>query len=227
MKKDLLSIIFYTANKTSNYFFENVKKQLLKAAGEIPIISISQKPINLGKNICCGEIGQSQINIYKQALLGAKKAKTKYIALCEDDVLYSAEHFNYIPKEWTFAYDRNIWNLYTWTKPPVFSWKGRRNLNGLICEKDLFTEAMEERFVKYNEKNFPEHLFGEPSKYERQLKVTVRDWEFYYSKEPSIAFSHPTELSYSGLGKRKKIGEQSTTELDFWGKAENILKLYK
>jgi hypothetical protein len=226
MKKNSFSIIFYTANKTSNYFFENIKKQLLKAADGIPIISVSQKPIDLGENVCCGEIGQSQINIYKQALLGAKKANTKYIAFCEDDVLYHSSHFDYTPSERTFAYDDNIWNIYTWTKPPMFSYKGRRNLNGLLCERDLFIEAMEERFAKYDEKNFPKHLFGEPGKYERQLKVTIRDWEFYPTRKPSIAFSHPTELSYAGLGKRKKIGEKPTTILKPWGEANNIIKLY-
>jgi len=220
------SIIFYTANKTSDYFFKNVKKQLLKAANGIPIISVSQKPIELGKNICCGEIGQSQINIYKQALIGAKKAKTKYIFMAEDDILYHKSHFDYVPTKGKFAYDRNIWNIYTWTKPLVFSWKGRRNLNGLVCERDLFIEAMEERFSKYNEKNFPEHLFGEPGKYERQMKVIVRDWEFYYPKEPSIAFSHPTELSYFGLGRRKKIGEKVCEKLSPWGLARDIRKIY-
>lgn len=226
MTKDL-TIVFYTANKISNYFFKNVKKQLLKAARDIPIISVSQKPINLGYNLCCGDLGQSQINIYRQVLRGVVEAETKYVAMAEDDILYSREHFNIVPNKGFFTYDRNIWNIYTWTKPPMFSWKGRRNLNGLVCERELFIKAMNERFSKYTDDDYPKHLFGEPGKYERQLGVTVQNWEFYKADKPSIAFSHPTELSYAGLGRRKKIGGLARTELDGWGNAENILKLYK
>ncbi len=222
-----LTIIYYTANKISNYFFENTKKQLLKAINGLPIISVSQKPINLGKNICVGNIGQSIVNIYKQALIGAKKAKTKYIAMAEDDVLYSSEHFNYIPKKDIFAYDKNIWGIYTWVQPPIFSYKGRKNLSMLICERDLFIKAMEERFVKYpNEEKIPLELFGEPGKYERQMGVTVNKWEFYEAKKSSIIFSHSEAVGYKYLGKRKKLGDKRTDRLPFWGEAKNVLKLY-
>ena len=222
-----LSIIYYTANKISNYFAENVRKQLIISAGEIPIISVSQKPINFGENICVGDIGCSTLNIYRQATLGVKNAKTKFIALAEDDAFYTLSHFDFIPpRDDTFYYNENIWGIYTWTKPSVFSYKGRRSLWTLICERDLFIEVMEERFAKYNDNNVPEHLFGEPGKYEKQMGVKVNRWEFYHSKEPSVVFSHSEALSYLGLGKRKKLGLTPRTELFPWGSAEKMLSYY-
>jgi hypothetical protein len=220
------SIVYYTANHIPESFANSVRKQLLKSAKGIPIISVSQKPIDFGYNICVGDIGRSALNIYRQATLGAKNAKTKFVAFCEDDVLYSLFHFNYTPSENTFAYDDNIWNIYTWTKPPVFSYKGRINMNGLICERELFITVMEERFKKYNEDNFPTHLFGEPGRYERQMKVKVNKAKFYHSKEPSVKFSHPTELSYLGLGRRKRLGGKPTEKLEPWGSAVGIIELY-
>lgn len=234
MRNDL-TVIFYTANYIDNFFASNVRKQLVKSINGLPLIVVSHKLMGIemfeghnGKytNILFNAKERSFANIYRQALIGVIEAKTKYVVMAEDDVLYHSSHFDYTPGKGIFAYDRNIWNIYTWTKPPVFSYKGRRNLNGLICERDLFIEAMEERFAKYNEENFPEHLFGEPGKYERQLGVTVRNWEFYHPKKPSVAFSHPTELSYLGLGKRKRIGENACEELEPWGEAKNVLKLY-
>lgn len=225
MNKDI-SIVYYTANFIPDKFAENVRKQLVKATKGIPIISVSQKPIDFGYNICVGDIGRSALNIYRQATLGAKNAKTKFVAFCEDDILYSAEHFNYVPSENTFAYDDNIWNIYTWTKPPVFSYKGRRNMNGLICERELFITVMDERFKKYNEDNFPTHLFGEPGKYEKQLGVKENKWEFYPTKEPSVAFSHPTALSYLHLGERKRLGLRQTKRLEPWGSAVDMVELY-
>src|SRR5574337_272588 len=112
-KKDL-TIIYYTSNwlDTHNpYFLANTKKQLLKAIGDLPLISVSQKPIALGKNICVGDIGRSHLNIYRQILIGAKAAKTKYVALAEDDILYSWEHFHeHLPEKGKFAYDINKWS---------------------------------------------------------------------------------------------------------------------
>ena len=65
-----LTIIYYTANHISDYFMANTKKQLIRAIGDAPIISVSQKPMKLGKNICVGDIGRSGYNLYKQILIG-------------------------------------------------------------------------------------------------------------------------------------------------------------
>ena len=97
----------------------------------------------------------------------------------------------------------------------------------LICERDLFIKVMKERFAKFNDDNYPKHLFGEPGKYEKQMGVKVNKWEFYQAKEPSIVFSHPKALGYQTLGKRKKLGEKIAEELAPWGKAENIVKFYE
>lgn len=78
-----LTIIYYTANFISEKFMENIKSQLLTAAGDLPIISVSQKPMKFGQNICVGNIGRTHINIWRQAYIGALEAKTKYIALIE------------------------------------------------------------------------------------------------------------------------------------------------
>lgn len=224
-----LSIVYYSANYINDFFADNVRKQLLNVAkNTLPIISVTQKPINFGKNICCGEIGRSHLNIYRQATRGALEAITKYIAFCEDDVFYSEEHFNYLPNKTPFIYDENMWNIYTWTKPPLFSWKGRKNMNGLICDREEFIRAMEERFAKYPiDEEVPLHLWAEPGKYERQLGVKVNSWEFYQPKEASVVFSHPAELSFEGLGTRKRLGEKRIENLEPWGKASDFVKFYK
>lgn len=95
-----LTLIYYTSNTNPEYFAGNVRNHLLQVTeGKIPIISVSQKPIDLGKNICAGEIGRSLYNLYRQVYTGALEAKTKYVALCEDDTLYNMEHFRHRPPE--------------------------------------------------------------------------------------------------------------------------------
>ena len=223
-----LTCVYYTANHISGEFMANTLKQLKIAIGDMPVVSVSMKPMDLGKNICIGIIERSHLNIYRQALIGAKAAKTKYCAFVEDDVLYSKDHFKYIPKDNHFAYDMNIWSLQTYRKPYMFTHGDRINFNGLICERDLFIEAMEERFKKYPTGDSLDNLgkWSEPSKYEKQLGVTVRNRETYMPKTPSVTFYHPTAFSYLHLGTRKRAGNRPTDELPFWGKANKIRKLY-
>jgi len=230
MSESNLTIVYYTSNKIPDKFAENTRNQLTHAVGNLPLITVSQKPMNFGRNICVGDIGTTHLNIYRQALIGAKKANTKYIAMAEDDVLYSPEHFLYIPRPNHFAYDKHIWAIYTWSKPPVFSWKDRINLYAMICERDLFIEAMEERFAKWpDDSKISLGHWAEPGKYESRnhLGVTERNIEIYFAKVPSIAFSHQTALSFSNLGTRKKLGVLQAFEIPVWGKAEDIVRLYE
>jgi len=224
---DDLTIIYYTANFISNHFQDATKKVLLEAIGQTFLISVSQKPMDFGENICVGEIGRSAFNIYRQALIGAKAAKTQYVAMAEDDILYSADHFTHRPHDGFFAYDKNNWSIYTWVNPPVFSYKDRRTFYSLICERDLLIETLEEREAKYpNDKDKPILIWGEPGRYEGKMGVSRRNFEIFYSKVPNVVFSHETALAFDNLGRRKKMGDLKAIEIPFWGRAEDILKLY-
>jgi hypothetical protein len=221
-----LTCVYYSANKISDTFAKNTQSQLFEALGGMPLISVSQRPMNFGENIVV-DLPVHHLSIYRQALIGAKNSKTMYIACCEDDVLYSPEHFNHRPSPGSFFYNMNFWNISTWEKP-MFTQKlsGRRNLSQLICERDVFIEAMEERFAKYPDGNVDLGTWAEPSKYEKNLGVTVRSWEAFTTNPPNIVFSHETSLSYQNLGKRKKQGDIRALEVPYWGRAEDIMKLY-
>jgi len=224
-----LSVVYYTANRIHPLFAGKVRRNILKSAPKTPIISVSQQPINFGKNIVVEDFEPSHLNIYRQALIGAKEATTRYIACCEDDVLYTFDHFKHRPSEGKFGYNLSVWNMFTWGDP-VFHRKdgGRRNMYSLICERDLFIEAMEERFDRWpDDSKINLGLWAEPSKYERQLQVTVREWEPFYSNPPIIAFSHQTALSFNNLGTRKKMGQITALEVPFWGDAKSIRSIYR
>lgn len=233
--KDNLTVIYYTSNYLEDhnpYFLENTKRQLLEALGDLPLISVSQRPMAFGQNICLGDIGRSHLNIYKQILTGSKAAKTKYVAMAEDDVLYSYEHFHeMVPDRDVFLYDMNKWSLFTWTDPPMFSFRTKRKVvNNLIAPRDMLVEALAERFNKFKdvpEDQIPLHYWGDPGRYEAKLGVTVRETEEFYSGHPSIVFSHPEAYGYLSRGTRKRLGDLKAIELYRWGRAEDIMKLYK
>lgn len=230
-----LTIVYYTSNylETANpYFLNNTKKQLLRAVDGLPIVIVSQKPTLFGDNstnVVMGDIGRSHLNIYRQILEGCRHAKTKYVAMAEDDILYSWEHFHSeVPKADYFLYDMNKLSLFTWTKPPVYSFRHNRMVvNQLIAPRKLLIDALEERFNRYpDESKVDLRVWGDPGRYERQLGVTIRPTDTFMCTCPSIVFSHKDAYGYLTQGKRKRLGDLRILEIPFWGRAEDVLKLY-
>lgn len=224
-----LSIVFYTSNVIPDKFADYVRTQLVKAAGEIPIVSVSKQPMSFGLNVCVGDTPRNQYNIYKQALAGAKVANTPYIAMCEDDVLYSPEHFKFRPKPQHWGYNMNPWSIFTWGEP-MFSYKapgGRRNLNSLICERQLFIDHLEERFSKWTEETYDINIFGEPGKYDNQLGTMPYPSQDFYTNPPNIVFSHQTNLQFAGLGTRKGMGQIRAYSIPYWGDSDYVRSIYE
>lgn len=232
---DDLTIIYYTANKNKSYFMANTQKYLLKAVGETPIVSVSFKPTIIGKNclnLCIGEQPRSNYTIYKQILVGTLEAKTKYVAMAEDDMLYSPEHFIYRPSdENTFSYDINKWSIFSWLKPPIFSYRIRKLMNSLITTKNALIKTLEERYAKYPVlEKIPPKLFkmywGEPGRFENHLGIAPVKTEEYSSSVPNIMFSTSEALGYLDLGEKKAHNHIRSNKVKPWGTAEEVLKLY-
>jgi len=249
-----ITAVYYTSNWLDDhnpYFLANTRKYLLKALDGIGMVIVSQKPTLFGPNstnVVVGDIGRSHLNIYRQILEGCKAAKTTWVAMAEDDILYSWDHFR--PqhaiknmKEDTFYYDMNKVSLFTWSKPPIFSFRSKRMVvNHLIAPRQMLIDAMEERFArlevlkeevrrKHPEIEDPERnllkFWGDPGRYEDILGVTVRKTEQFYSWRPGIVFSHEEAYGYvDNQGKKKRHGDLRMIEICDWGRAEDIRKLY-
>lgn len=225
-----LTIVLYSANKVPEKWFNYWKEVFLKAVGDYPIISVSHKPMDIGKNICLGDIGCSAYNVYKQILIGAKEATTEYIACAEDDTLYPALHFDfYRPAPDTFGYNMNKWSLFSWG-PAIYSLKRRKTAATLIAPRKLLIETLEERFAKYPDpNNFPVKWFGEPGRteYEKGMGVTPRKAEEVYSKVSCIQTSHEYGLDDRSVRHHKNYGQIMVREICDWPKPEVIQQYFK
>lgn len=94
-------IIYYTDNRLDGTKLCSKVRGLLKSFN-IPIISVSQKPINFGENyVYKGE--RSQLAIMEQVWIGLMKSKADMIYLAEHDCLYHPSHFDLISD--TICYD--------------------------------------------------------------------------------------------------------------------------
>jgi hypothetical protein len=114
------TVVYYTSNQEDEKFEAKLRENLLKAIGGLPLISVSQKPINFGKNICVGNVGVSNQNAHRQLQIGAIAAATPFIHFAEADTLYPKEYFEYLPPVPDRIYRAPIYLLYlnrkTWRK---------------------------------------------------------------------------------------------------------------
>jgi len=109
MKK---TIIYYTSNREDPEFEQKIIDDMLSKKGDIPIVSVSQKPMDLGQNICIGDVGMSELNCRKQILMACKLAKTEYVVAVEADTLYPPEYFNFELKGKNIYRYNNNWIMW-------------------------------------------------------------------------------------------------------------------
>ncbi|MGB2864817.1 MAG: glycosyltransferase family A protein, partial [Sedimentisphaerales bacterium] len=183
-----LTLLYYTSNRINKTFRDKVLDQL-KFTCNAPIVSVSQKPMALGKNICIGEIGASLQNIYNQVLVGLREVKTEYVALVEDDCLYVPEHFNYRPKD-CFAYNLNRWLLHA-DRDEVYSYRRRPILSQCIAPTKILLDCLSQR----EGRNISKKHSGEPGLFEKKLGLKEYPYETFETKEPNVVVCHNKNTS--------------------------------
>lgn len=164
-----------------------------------------------------GDIGYSTVNVYKQILVGAKLIKTEYVACCEDDALYNAEHFNYRHPTEAFVYNANNYRV----KFNCF-WH-RRNRKGMyscIAPTELLIKTLEYRFSVYPN-GHSSIGFGEPGKFEHSVGLPPVPFTGFGTNKSILTFSH--RISLGGV-RRCLPTDTVVNELPEWGKAEDIWK---
>jgi hypothetical protein len=240
------TIIYLTDNTLDEEIAKKCREVLLKEAGEIPIISVSQKPVDLGKNICLGEIGRSWMSLYKQQLAGLNEAKTKYISIAEHDVLYTREHFDWMPpRDDVFYYNQNCWFVQWGGNHPELNgmystyWGERCALSQLVCSRELLIEAIKERMYMFENGLKAIANAGEPGvakdlAYAYKLAtsgshvhlsglmekhLTKFSAETFKTKNPNLDVRHGS--NFTG----PKRGKNRTFILPFWGEFKNVIKV--
>lgn len=123
--------IYYTGNYENPLLEHKVQQTHLRNMGNMPLISVSQKPIEFGKNICVGEVGISSQNAWRQLQVGAKAATTKYVCAIEADFIYPKEYFEFQP---------TIENVF-YCAGPVWILFARRNTVKIFYKKPLGSEG--------------------------------------------------------------------------------------
>jgi len=197
------TVIYYTANQEKPEFeakiIENIKKQT-----NLPIISVSQKPINMGKNICVGDMPVSYRSSFKQLLIGLKAAKTEYCIATESDTLYPPDYFTYIP---TTKNAYRYTNLYVYFDGYNAFWRKRYVEAAQMCHRKTWIKNIE-RVLKAKTVN-PPYIF------------TTKDKYFWAGENPVL-----TMKTRQGIGFKTGFIQGSVKKIPFWGTVKEVKEKY-
>jgi hypothetical protein len=215
-----LTLLYLTANRLPERWMQFQQSFL----PDYPIVSLSQKPLDLGRNILQDQ-PPSKWNIFYQMMRGLREIKTPYFAVVEDDTLYPEDHFDHRPD--TFAYNAHRWALYVWN--PVYHLKNFIRTNAvLIAPTELALETLEKRFEKYPlGSEMPMGMCGELGVYDKDLGITAPKATDFKSETGVIQLDHDffTVTGHETIERRhkKNYGVIKAFSVPFWGDAEEIV----
>lgn len=200
------TIIYYTSNREEVSFEKKIRKRLLENSGGLPIISVSQKPIKLGANICIGVHKPTNVLLYYQVLQGLKAAKTPFVISAEADFLYPPEYFTFVPPKIDAIYRygnirlmwKDKWGFFRKKYSEGAQIAGREHLISII-EKALKGLNIYEESPKFNKFN---PYWGLPLK-------------FFGGEVPCVTFKTGDSLHRSVVLEKQR----SLYELPYWGSA--------
>lgn len=207
-----LTIVYVSSNQEDPKFEEAVRKMLLKNCGDLPIISVTQKPVNLGTNICVGEVGASGFNFCRQVQIGVEAAKTKFVISAESDCIYPPDYFEVRPEMDSIPY-RNT-NIYVQKYRKDYACKKHTSTFAQVVGRDFYLRRLKYLFEgqpKWSMEltNFPKEI-GKP---------LFEEFIHYKGQNPCLSMK-----TGRGMRKHSHTDEIPVYELPYWG---NLGKLFR
>jgi len=140
------TIVYYTDSRLEPGLELAVRNQIKKASNGIKIISVSQKPLDFGKNICVGLKPRCYLSLYEQVLNGINHVdEDSIIYLCEHDVFYHPSHFDFIPEFKNKIYFNK--SRYYWQRNTNYfvNSVGRRALSQCVSYKNVLKKHIKDQ----------------------------------------------------------------------------------
>lgn len=244
-------IVFYTDNQLNLKIAHAVQKKLKKVG--LPIISVSLKPMNFGKNINLS-LQRGYLTMAKQILAGLEASDAEIVFLCEHDVLYHPSHFDFIPsKTDVYYYNTNVWRLRLSDGHSLYC-DDLKQLSGLCAYRETLIKHFKER-IRRIENLITNNIIGhieegkihevddkkfnkgiremgfEPGTHGRPERVDDLKAESWKSEFPNIDIRHDGNLTPSRWNKEQFRNERYTrgwtekhvSELPGWDFSNGLL----
>ena len=210
--KDLLTVIYYTSSIEA--IEGKAIEQLLKVCGDLPIVSVSHKPLSLGTNVCVGDQHPCDMNIYRQIQIACENATTPFVINAEADCLYPPDYFKFRPDNSVPLYRYS--NVFILDIRDTLFYRKEWSECGQIANRewllDRITQALKDRPQWATDREFGRFNANKSGVYER------RRWGHFGMNQPIVNVK-------TGCGIRTgcKSGSQiGVDRIPYWGTFEEV-----
>lgn len=219
-------LAYYTDNRCEERILQAVRKQIQRSSNGHKIISVSQYPVDLGRNIVVN-YDRSVLSMFKQILLAIQNLDTDYIFLTEHDVVYNDTHFAFTPpRDDVYYYNNNMWMVDVKTGKAI-TYDQIKHVSALCASRELLLDHYTRR-VEYVEKNgYPRKMGYEPGKPVRHGGLDDYKFEYFQSDKPLLDLKHSAtitrgrfKLDQYRCKNRIKDSWEEAKEIPHWGVIE-------
>ncbi len=213
------SIIYLSSNKETPEFEAATRKTLLENCGDLPIIAVTQKPVDLGpncKNIVIGDVGASGFNFCRQLQIACENATTKWVVSAESDCVYPPEYFKFTPPQEGKVY-RNT-NQYVLKYKQGF-FKKKTSTFAQVADRQFLLDRL--NYIFSYKPNLPQwnlEMFSFPK--EIGLKF-LESYDYFTTDNPAVSFK-----TGKGMRLHTVTKDEELQQIPYWGTAENLRKQY-
>lgn len=188
------AILYYTDNRLDGTAIGmGVQYQLLQT--DLPIVSVSLKPIEFGTNIVL-PLERGYLTMAKQILAGLEAITADVVFFCEHDVLYHPTHFDFNPPmQEMYYYNMNVWKVNAQTGHAVTYIT--KQLSGLCAYREVLVRHFRERVRRIEESGFSRSMGFEPGSHGRKERIDDIRSEEWRSEYPNVDIRHDKNLTSS------------------------------
>lgn len=198
-------IIYYTDNRLGEPIFSIVQKLILNSG--LPVVSVSLKPIDFGKNIVL-KLTPGYLTMIKQIVTALEASESDCVFFCEHDVLYPLSHFDFTPdRDDIFYYNAHVWR-WKYLNNLAITYDRLISLSSLCVNRKFALDHYKRRLKKIKDLKLEGDKRREPQwarrwGYEPGTKKVERggfsddNFETWRSKDPIIDIRHGKTFSQS------------------------------
>lgn len=210
------TVIYYSSNRENPQFEAKIVANILKVCGDLPIVSVTHKPVDLGRNIVVGDVGVSGFNMFRQVLIGCQEATTDLVISAEADCLYPPDYFTFRPERLDVCY-RNS-NLYVMGHRRDYYYKKEEGAtHAQVIGREFYIETLTKLFEGApewcaEEKNFPKERY--------QKEDVVDEVTYYQTINPVVQIKTGDSMRHYTHSDRTPV-----YDLPYWGAGTEVAKI--
>lgn len=216
-----LTVCYYSCNREDPAFEARIQHTLLDTIGDMPVISVTHKPIDFGHNICVGDVGVSAHNAWRQLQIGALHAKTRFVCPGEADLLFPPEFFHFRPpRDDTFYLAMPLWVLNAQRgKAHQYSLKPRGSEAAMIVNRDLLIQRLGQILDPTSQWS-AQDADGDKLPFPLDRRVVKR--EYFTLSQPIVTIKTDENIHR----KTPHDVESRTRSIPYWGDSGKLLSAY-